>query len=312
MNKILLIIATLIISNNLFASQVQYGRVVDIKGSGFISYDGHTHEIKKGEIIYVNSELIIEHSGQVTFTDNADHQFHLTSASSVFLSIGQVELRNGNIWVQSINKMEKSSLVSANAKVDFEGGEAIFSYDSLKGKTQLMVINGLMKLENLRAPELNLTVAEGNFSFVDQGFEEGMPRDPTPVGEKSYGLLVKMFHGISPMDPHSESIFKEKGVRSIASISEVKQVKQVKQTKKNKKSDVTKLIVKIYGSAGANSSVSTEIYDGPLAELNSKKEVRKPASNSMPEEAPLENEINTSTPNKYKESEKLINQLKML
>lgn len=225
MNKILSILAVLILPTLTFAASVQFGRVVDIKGSGFISYEGQTHEIKKGEILYVNSEINIEHAGQVTFTDNADHQFHMGNSSTAALYAGKLELRSGDVWVQSINKTDEYLLTSANATVNYTGGEAILSYDSVKGKTQLMVINGLMKFSNLRTPELNLTVAEGNFSFVDPSFEEGMPRDPTPVGEKTYGQLVSIFPGVSPMDKHSAEIFKGNGTgkkaeRSIASAPE--------------------------------------------------------------------------------------------
>ena len=209
MNKILLVTALIVLPVMSSASEVVFGRIVDIKGSGFISYEGKTHEIKKGEVVYVNSELIVEHSGQVTFTDNADHRFHLGNSSTAAVYAGAVELRSGDIWMQSVNKIEDYKLTTANATVNYTGGEAILSYDSTKGKSQLMVINGLMKFSNLRSPELNLTVAEGNFSFVDPAFEEGMPRDPTPVGEKTYGQLVSIFTGVNPMDKKSAEIFKD-------------------------------------------------------------------------------------------------------
>ena len=232
MNKILSILAVLVLPTLTFASSVQFGRVVDIKGSGFISYEGQTHEIKKGEVLYVNAEINIEHAGQVTFTDNADHQFHMGNSSTAAVYAGKVELRSGDLWVQSINKTDEFLITSANATVNYTGGEAILSYDSVKGKTQLMVINGLMKFSNLRTPELNLTVAQGNFSFVDPSFEEGMPRDPTPVGEKTYGQLVSMFPGVSPMDKHSVEIFKnqdaKKAERSIASAPEATNHHEVK------------------------------------------------------------------------------------
>lgn len=314
MNKILSILAVLILPTLTFASSVQFGRVVDIKGSGFISYEGQTHEIKKGEVLYVNSEINIEHAGQVTFTDNADHQFHMGNSSTAAVYAGKVELRSGDIWVQSINKTDEFLITSANAFVNYTGGEAILSYDSVKGKTQLMVINGLMKFSNLRTPELNLTVAQGNFSFVDPSFEEGMPRDPTPVGEKTYGQLVSMFPGVSPMDKHSVEIFKNQGAkkaeRSIAS-APTKSAAELEKEYKNevmklsdknarvaitpsekanvivaKKSEKTKtpvangLVVKIYGLAGSDTSATTAIYDiTPSASTT----VSKRAPASVPE-----------------------------
>ena len=209
MSKLLSVLMIMILPAIALAAPLQFGRIVDIKGSGFISYEGRTHEIKKGEVIYVNSEIIIENSGQVVFTDNADHKFHLGNASTAALFAGKLELRSGDVWVQSLNKTDDYLLTSANASVNYTGGEAIFSYDSVKGKAQLMVISGLMKFSNLRSPELNLNVAEGNFSFVDPTFEEGMPRDPTPVGQKTYGLLVGMFPGVTPLDKRSADVFKD-------------------------------------------------------------------------------------------------------
>ena len=327
----------------IIAAPLQFGRIVDIKGSGFISFEGRTHEIKKGEVIYVNSEIIIEHSGQVVFTDNADHKFHLGNASTAAVFAGKVELRSGDVWVQSLNKTDDYLLTSANASVNYTGGEAIFSYDSVKGKTQLMVINGLMKLSNLRSPELNLTVAEGNFSFVDPTFEEGMPRDPTPVGQKTYGQLVSMFPGVTPLDKRSVNIFNDEikaeknfqsVLRSIASTKELpEENNQAMELEKKYKLDLMKLtskkvvtneekkktlkpivpkanglVIKIYGLAGFETSATTAIYD-----ITTSVSKRAPASVSetiMDQAVPKDN-INPSTP-QYKESEKLIEQLNKL
>lgn len=208
MNKILTFFIAASFTTLSYAA-TPFGRIVDIKGSGFLSYGGKTQEIKKGDTIYGSSEIVIEHSGQVTFTDNADHQFHLGNASSVAVFADHVELRSGDMWFQSINKVDDYKITTANASVVYQGGEAIVSYDSSKGRSQLMVINGLMKLSNLMSPALNLTVGEGRFSFVDNAYEEGMPRDPTPAGEKTYGKLVSLFSGIAPLDKNSVAVFKQ-------------------------------------------------------------------------------------------------------
>jgi hypothetical protein len=336
MNKFLAIIFSITISAHTYASAVSYGRIVEIKGSGFISTNGKTHEMKKGEIIYVDSEIVVEHSGQVTFTDNADHRFHMGNATSVFVTNGAVELRNGDLWVQSLNKIDDSKLTTANAAVNFTGGEAILSYDSIKGRSQLMVINGLMKLSNLRASELNLTVGEGNFSFVDLKFEEGMPRDPTPVGLKTYGQLVSVFKSVAPMDPHSTEIFKNndqmvkvtRGIASVAvseghsksqdleadyknSMLEIKSKSSNKIKITDHRSQVSKpgkLIVKIYGQVGSVASATTAIYD-----TSHRASSRGPAS-VLDTSVPVDIEMN-NTPYKTqqnKESERLIQELNKL
>lgn len=225
MNKIL-VLTLCLLSFNLLAlesTKTQFGRVEDIKGEGFISINGKTHEIKKGDALAMGSEIVIEHSGQVTFTDNADHRFYLGNASSARLTGKTVELREGDMWFQSLNKEDKFKVETANATVEYSGGEGIISYDSLKGRSQLLVINGVMKLSNLRTQELNLNVAEGHFSFVENSYEGGAPRDPTPVGEKTYNQLVSLFKGVSPMDKNSAIIFKDhhaKASREIASVKE--------------------------------------------------------------------------------------------
>lgn len=209
MNKILLLM--LVFSLHLLnfkAQAVEFGRIVELTGEGFISKNGKTQAMKKGDRIEVGSDIVIEHKGQVTITDNADHRFHLGNASSANVSAQSLELRNGDLWIQSLNKSDTHKIQTANAQINYEGGEAIISYDSVKGKTQLMVINSMMKLSNLRAPELNLSVSEGHFSFVDNAYDEGAPRDPTPVGEKTYSQLVALFNGISPMDKNSIILFK--------------------------------------------------------------------------------------------------------
>jgi hypothetical protein len=335
MNKLFLVLA--FFSTAAFGT-TPYGRIVDIKGGGFISRDGKTQEIKKGDLLYPNSEIVIEHAGQVTFTDNADHRFHMGNSSSVAIFANHIELRSGDVWFQSINKVDDYKVMTANAAVNYQGGEAIVSYDSIKGKTQVMVINGLMKLSNLLSPALNLSVAEGSFSFVDNKYEEGMPRDPTPVGEKTYGKLISLFHGIAPMDKNSVAIFKEndkdethaKVTRGIASVvahadesKELEAYKEsllktnevktaaVKKTPKTakvvKKLVEEKLVIQIYGQRME-----------PV--ITSPSRTRAPAS--VPElviDQAVSPELNLNettdhlqNTEQYKESDKLINQLNQL
>jgi hypothetical protein len=211
MNKIV-ITCLFLLSFNLVAEEggiSPFGRIIELKGSGFISHGGKTKEIRKGDVIQLNSEIVIEHSGQVTFTDNADHRFYLGNSSSAYVKNNSVTLRDGDMWFQSLNKDDTFKIQTANAGIDYQGGEAIITYDSLKGRTQLMVINGLMKLSNLRNSELNLSVSESHFSFVENSYEDGMPRDPTPVGEKTYAQLVSLFSGVAPMDKNAAKLFKD-------------------------------------------------------------------------------------------------------
>ncbi len=340
MNKFVLFVLVLL-SFNLYAveeTKVSFGRIIDLKGEGFISYKGKTRELKKGETLEIGAEIVIEHSGQVTFTDNADHRFYLGNSSSARVYGGSVELREGDIWFQSLNKNDDFKILSANAAVTYQGGEAIISYDSLKGKTQLMVINGIMTLANLRATELNLKVSEGHFSFIENAYEDGAPRDPTPVGERTYGRLISLFKGVSPLDKNSLAIFKANdklethptASREVASVhdkvvpKESKMLDEYKSslldkkkllktvtTKTNKKKgkgDPDKFIVHIYGLKGLPTSEKV---------LTPEVKTRAPASvveHEMPAEMviPLVNPYNKDYKDSTKESDKLIDDLKKL
>jgi hypothetical protein len=201
MNKILFIALTLF-SNIAFSGTsvgTPIGRITEVTGAGFISSNGSTHEAKKGEMIYDKSEIVVEHKGRITITDNHDHRFHLGNSSSAYYENGALVLRSGDMWIQSIDKTNAYTLKTANAAVSFDNGEAIVTYDGSAGKTQLMVINGMMKFSNVRVPDLNLSVAEGNFSYVSNSYEEGAPRDPTPVGDRTYKELLSIFPGVTPM-----------------------------------------------------------------------------------------------------------------
>ncbi len=347
MNKFLLI--SLFFTHSIFATEhgaAQFGRIVDLKGSGFISYKGKTREIKKGDSIEVGSEIVIEHRGQVTFTDNADHRFHMGNSSSVAVSSNSLELRGGDLWFQSLNNTDDYKVKTVNALVNYQGGEGILSYDSAKGKSQLMVINSMMKLSNLRTPELNLNVSEGHFSFIDNAYEEGAPRDPTPVGEKTYGQLVGLFSGVSPMDKNSAKIFKDHDkaehqekspslARSIASTTEHsveaskekveikidhKMMDEYKKTMLNKKRFSAK--AKNIKHKNSSEKISFHIYGQSTSVAATKAndahvltKARAPAS-VLEEVVPSEPALNSPYTKDYKkenkESDKLIDELKKL
>lgn len=334
MNKYTLSFCLFLFSFSAFA--IPFGRVVEVKGEGFISHEGKTKDVRVGDIIEMNSEIVVEHTGQITFTDNADHRFHMGNSTSVAVFKNHVELRSGDVWLQSVNRTDDYKVTTANASVNYEGGEAILSYDSLKGKTQLMVISGMMKLANLRASELNLSVAGGNFSFIDNSYEEGAPRDPTPVGEKTYHQLVSLFKNISPMEANAIQTFKEndkatsRSIASVPTVSESKELEayktkiieakkaevkraEVKVEKIIPKKEVTKKIaatplqIKIYGLKEETKTVTI-----PAASTLEITKSRAPASVlEGPVPAP-EHQSTTNTNEHNKESEKLINQLKGL
>jgi hypothetical protein len=343
MNKLLFV--TALFSMNLYASEpgvALFGRVVDLRGEGFISYHGKTREIRKGDGIEQGAEIVIEHHGQVSFTDNADHRFHLGNSSSASVNGNTVELRSGDLWFQSLNKNEDYKIKTANALVSYQGGEAILTYESGNGKSQLMVINGMMKLANLLSQDLNLSVGEGHFSFVDSAYEEGAPRDPTPVGEKTYTQLVGLFRGITPMDKNSVAVFKEHGTekneRKIASVVEEKKIeikdKLIEDYKESLLNSTTKAHKphdknespknkKVLKASTSVKQIIVHIYGQKKVETKTALITTEAASKSRAPASILEQEVpsdKVQTPNpyskdykkEYKESDKLIEELKKL
>lgn len=348
MNKIALTLVVtffvIFVSTSTFAQDRPLGRVVDVKGSSFIYSNGKTRELKSGELLYPQSEIMVEMSGQVTFTDNADHRFHISSSSSVLLDVGKVELRNGELWVQSINPNDEYSLVSANAKVDYTSGEAVFSYDSTKGKSQLLVINGMMKFANLRMNDFDLHVGEGYFSYVDPSFEGGKPRTPTIVGNKTYSMTIASFAGVSPMSKNAEDVFRKNDTllgekttnkavtRYIASVEPAEVVVKVKDARKvipttkpskfTAKKEVKKEAVqfKIFGLSGYETSPTTAMYDWKMPGVKVENKIprlRIPASKPI-KELELENTVDIANedevttapaPVQYRESDVLLQRL---
>lgn len=328
MNKIFLSALILCLPVLGISSEKPFGRVVDTKGTSFLSYKGQVKEIKSGDILYPDSEVFVEASGQVSFTDNAEHRFHLSSSSSVLLKYGDVELRNGQLWIQSINPSDVFELTSANAKVFLSAGEGVFSYDSLKGKSQLLVINGMMKFANLRKSELNLHVGEGHFSFIDPEFDAGNPRTPTTVGNKTFRQMIANYTGVETLDRRSHEVFKNNDLitpaataRGIASVNVLvprtatRTAKRVSETPKMQtiqKGTFKKVEINFYGLKGVSSSPTTAMFD-----MMKVSRTRMPAS-VPPTEIGQETidtlDVQNENPiiQHYKESDTLIERLKGL
>ncbi len=329
MNKISFIMVLILFSA--VAQAASFGRIVEIKGEGFISHGGKTKDLRVGDIIEYDSEIVLENSAQATFTDNADHRFHIGNSSSVAVFHKHVELRNGDMWFQSLNRTDDYKLTTANAAINYQGGEAILSYDSVKGKTQLMVISSVMKLSNLRSADLNLSVAEGNFSFIDNTYEEGAPRDPTPVGEKTYHQLITLFKNVTPLEKNAVQTFKHNDSlikRGIASSSETHVDLESYKTMLFEKATETKVSNVTKVSSKKKKTKSVPIYASTLLEIKfygMKASTTESASSALKSRTPAsvfdtpvsapEAHINpaTNTNDHYKElATELINQLNKL
>ena len=104
-----------------------------------------------------------------------------------------IELTRGYLWIQSHANHQGHRIQTANATIEYQKGESIVSFDHYAGKTQLLVIKGKVQLGNMLHQGMNVTVSDGKFSFVDNDYNDGVPRRPTSIGFSSFKNIKKYF-----------------------------------------------------------------------------------------------------------------------
>ena len=160
-----------------------------------------------GDYLYDFSEVMTEEGAQVSFSDYYDHQFHLAGSGHLKIMNKIVELVRGYLWVQSYRATKiPFNIQTANSSVKYYDGEAIISFDSLVGKSQIMVLKGDFRIGNIlhKVRHFDVVVADGEFSSVDNEFNGGNPRGTTPVGYKSFQKVLSLFTGIKPLDEDND------------------------------------------------------------------------------------------------------------
>lgn len=172
--------------------------VSQVSGNAFMMSNGQTKTLKLGDRIDDFSDVVTEVGAQVTLTDYHDHKFHVSGSGHVKLERNQLTLERGYVWVQSFNQKDEFILKTANTKIDYSVGEAIVSFDAFSGKTQLMSIRGDFSLANALETHLKVNVGDGQFSFVSNDYNQGIPRSPMTIGESSFKKITGLFEGVQP------------------------------------------------------------------------------------------------------------------
>ena len=175
------------------------GVVNRVRGNAFLARKNKIKKIRKGNKIYNFSEIITEEGAQISFSDYHDHKFHLAGSGHVKFINKMVELKRGYLWVQSYKKNGNFRVQTANAQAVYNFGEFIISFDEKDGKSQLLAIGGKMSFKNPHQNYDKITVGEGQFSFVHEGYNHGTPRRATFTGQKSFQKILSLFRGIRPM-----------------------------------------------------------------------------------------------------------------
>ena len=188
------LVLALLLSGGLLAKPVVL--VSSIKGNVFSVTNGKARELRVGDYVDDFSSIMTEEGAQITFSDFYDHKFHLAGSGMVKLLNRMLELKRGYLWVQSLIEGDEFKLQSANAVVTFKYGDGIFSFDNLSGKSQMMVIKGRFRIQNILHEDMGELLDESSFSFVDNDYDRGIPRKATRVGNQSFLKVKGLFSGI--------------------------------------------------------------------------------------------------------------------
>ncbi len=175
--------------------------VSQVTGNAFAMSGGKTNTLSIGDRITDYSDVVTEEGAQVTLTDYHDHKFHLSGSGHLKFEKNQVTVERGYVWIQSFNQRDEFYVKTANSRIGYTLGEAIVSFDAFSGKTQLMSVRGEFSLNNSFETHLKVTVSDGQFSFVSNDYNQGIPRTPMSIGESSFKKITGLFGGVQPAAP---------------------------------------------------------------------------------------------------------------
>lgn len=256
--------------------------VTAVKGNAFLVSKGKTVVLKPGDHIYDFQEVFTEVGGQLTVKNFNDKVFHFSGGSSAKVLKGFLELQNGYLWIQSnIKNSSPYKIQTPNSVISFTEGEAIVDFDNNIVKTQILVLSGEFEFSNLFESFLNLEVGSGKFSFISKDYNNGAPRNPTPVGSNTFEKLQALFDksdiekkNVKPvksiLTAQDTEMFnmKETKARSVASIVEIDQ-KEVSEDSESSPQIIYRKPHK------RNTSLDSELTNYYNKKLSSMKSVKK-------------------------------------
>lgn len=189
------------------------GLVVNLMGKAFVTrnIDGKSTmiELREGDALFEFDEIFTEVGSQLSFRDNYDHDFHLSGSGYLIVMNRALELKGGYLWVRSYSKRNEDFMVSTvNAHARYDSSDFIISFDQASGKTQVMALKEDVEFANSIHSYLKLSVDAGKFSFISENYENGAPRNPTPIGEATYRKVLTLFDGV-------DKEFEKRGKRQI-------------------------------------------------------------------------------------------------
>jgi len=222
--KFLVLLAISIFTSSTFAKTV--ARVADYGGKSFLfTQTGVSKELKYGDKIPDLSQLMVDDEAYVTVVDDKGNIHFLAGGSYVKFLNNMLEVQNGYVWTKAKSDNEKI-IRTVNAVTKYRKGEFITTVNSVENRSQLLVLFGQTEFSSVVESHLTIPVGSGEFTFIDQSYEKGLPRRPTRVGIKSYHQIKKVFSNISSLKTEKfertlvPKIQKESQKRMIASVEE--------------------------------------------------------------------------------------------
>ena len=213
--KIKLFLICLLASTVVYGGAFSVAKVNKVKGNAFITDGKKMKRIRNGQNIPDFAEIITGEGARISFSDYYDHQYHLAGSGHVRFFNKILEVKRGHLWVQSHRKTGHFMIQSANAQAIYAEGEFVFSFDGNMEKSQLLVISGNISFSNPTREYGKLILSEGQFSFVDNDYNMGLPRRATFIGKRSFKKITALFKGIKIMSSPSH-------IRQIIALNEKK------------------------------------------------------------------------------------------
>lgn len=223
--KYLLIAISVIFASSSLAEDRPVATVVEIKGHAFAFKGNKSQPLRYGDRITEFAEVMVEDGSRISIRNTRDHVFHLNGGGFVKLFKDSIELKNGQVMVVSEKNNFKGTVTTGNAMAQYGEGHLIVSFDQTDGKSQLLVMEGVVEFSNALEPDLKTRVQPFQFSFVTPDYENNLPRTPTKIGERSLRQIKQEFGFIQ--SKYLDSLMNEptkketkQPARSIASVIE--------------------------------------------------------------------------------------------
>ncbi len=262
-----------------FSVQAQIvARVIEVNGNAFAFSGNKAKSLQYGSKIWDLSEVMVEDGSTLSLVAPEGYVIYVNGGSLLKFFKGNVELKNGYIWVENNSTDVIGSVSTSNSIANFSQGQFIYSFDNNSGKTQLLVLTGNVKFANALEPNLKINVPAGNFSLIDKSYEAGLPRGATKVGLTSYKKIKGVFANFDKLqEKNMDEMFegKKTSARSIASVNDQFSGGSSVVTSSSKSRHQGKLVrVKTYESGRVPASVSAMDYYTEMK--NEQAKLRKP------------------------------------